>query len=734
MYRQFLFSFSALLLCATMLHGQERAYEAGKLSPATAQFIREYEQTRPDTAARQAMLKRFAVKQQADDTRVNAFITLHEGYEPDALADTFGLRIHTRVPSLSLVTASVPAGQLEALALHPAVQRVEMGTPVSMTLDEARPAAHADQVQQGIGLPTAYTGKGVIVGIVDAGFQYNHKDFYSKDGSTYRVKRVWDTNVPDSGKYESPETILATEYDLHANSMESHATHVAGIAAGADTTQGYQGVAPDAELVFVSYSDNTSIIDGIQYIYDYAESVGKPAVVNLSLGTHVGPHDGTSQFDRVCDALQGEGRLLVGAAGNEGGDSLHISKTFTPADSVLKTFISFVPPAYASIIDLWSDEGRTFSIDPIIYNQDTGEEISLSNDSALMADAGTSRNYSLTDYSGGKRDAVSIYTDRDPNNDKANAYVTISLSRALPAPFAIGLKITATQGTVHGWNTYAYFSGKGLPGWTSGNGQSSMGEIGGTGKRIITVGAYTTKDHFRNYLGQTGSMGEVPKHIATFSSLGPTPDGRTKPDIAAPGTVLVSAFTDKTASLFSAYRQMVVSRETDGYYGAMQGTSMAAPFVTGVLATWLEAKPDLTPEEVRTVLAATAINDDYTGNLAGVPDDTWGYGKIDALAGIQKVIALHQRKESQDKYGDIGVTQDMTARRIALHLYTEEEVTQVIVRFYTIAGQQMGSTTFAVADPLQPLDIDVSMLPPGIYILDVAAEGIHFEPQKVIVR
>lgn len=733
MYRKFLFP--ALLLCAAMLHGQEQAYEAGKLSPATAHFIREYNHTRLDTAQRQAMLKRYAVKRQsAGDTRVNAFVTLHEGFEPESLPDTFGLRIITRVPSLRLFTASVPAGQLEALARHPAVQRVEMGTPVNLTLDEARPAANVDEVQQGSGLPSSYTGKGVVVGIVDGGFQYNHRDFYSKDGSTYRVKRVWDTNVPDSGKYETEEAILAAAYDLHANSWETHATHVAGIAAGADTTQGYQGVAPDAELVFVSYSnDNASIINGIQYIYDYADSVGKPAVVNLSLGMHVGPHDGTSQFDRVCDALQGEGRLLVGAAGNEAADDIHISKTFTPADTLLRTFIEYTPGYYA-IADLWSDAGQSFSIEPVLYNLQTGEETSLSHDTILPVDGSHSYDFPLSDYTGSRYDALSIYATRDPNNDKANAYVAVALTRSLGNSFALGLKVSATQGTVQGWCTNASFADKGVPGWTAGDEHSTMGEIGGTGNRIITVGAYTSKDRFRNTWGQTGTMGETLGRIATFSSLGPTPDGRTKPDIAAPGTVLISAFTDKTGSLFSLYRSYVVSREADSYYGAMQGTSMASPFVTGVLATWLEAKPDLTPEEVRSILSYTAINDDYTGDLAGVPDNTWGYGKIDALAGIRQVIALRQRAEYREQYGDIGVLQDMAARRISLHFYTEEEVTQVAVRFYTIAGQQMGSTTLAVADPLQPLDIDVSLLPPGIYVLDVSAEGIRFEPQKVVLR
>ena len=155
-------------------------------------------------------------------------------------------------------------------------------------------------VQNGIApLTGPYFGKDVVVGIIDNGFEYGHPNFYNKDHTAYRVKRVWDQNVdtgtPPTGfsygvEYINQDSILKVAYDLPD---ASHGTHVAGIAAGADRTNGntYYGIAGDADIVLVSYlSDDTDIANGIKYIYDYATSVGKPCVINLSLGSYMGPH------------------------------------------------------------------------------------------------------------------------------------------------------------------------------------------------------------------------------------------------------------------------------------------------------------------------------------------------------------------------------------------------------------------------------------------------------------
>ena len=83
----------------------------------------------------------------------------------------------------------------------------------------------------------------------------------------------------------------------------------------------------------------------------------------------------------------------------------------------------------------------------------------------------------------------------------------------------------------------------------------------------------------------------------------------------------------------------VASATLDGksyFWGQMTGTSQASPFVAGVIATWLEANPELSPEDIQLILKKTARSDSYTGTC---PNPVYGYGKIDALAGIGEVLS-----------------------------------------------------------------------------------------------
>ena len=165
----------------------------------------------------------------------------------------------------------------------------------------------------------------MVIGIIDCGVQLDHINFYDKDGNL-RIKRVWNqpinTGTPPEGysygsEYKTEEEIKTAQYD---DTYETHGCHVLGIAAGSYKENNFHGVAPETDIVVVSYNYNdqsiewNSISDGLKYIYDYADSVNKPCVVNISLGDVYGPHDGCSILDQVCDALQGEGKLLVGNA------------------------------------------------------------------------------------------------------------------------------------------------------------------------------------------------------------------------------------------------------------------------------------------------------------------------------------------------------------------------------------------------------------------------------------
>ena len=102
-------------------------------------------------------------------------------------------RLRARAPSAcgDIATARIPAGALEAAASLPDVAYVQTAVPVARMMDIVRPAVGADLVQAGSGLPRPFTGRGVVVGIIDAGFDYTHPNFRTPSGEL-RIRRVWE--------------------------------------------------------------------------------------------------------------------------------------------------------------------------------------------------------------------------------------------------------------------------------------------------------------------------------------------------------------------------------------------------------------------------------------------------------------------------------------------------------------------------------------------------------------
>ena len=383
-------------------------------------------------------------------------------------------------------------------------------------------------------------------------------------------------------------------YDSRSD-YTGHGTHVAGIAAGSDKNNGHLdwGIATESDLVLVSYNTydagNTSLINAVRYIYDYADEVGKPAVINLSLGSHTGPHDGTSGFDLVADQLQGEGRLMVGAAGNEGGDRFHINKEFTETDTVVRSFVQYNSSYKVAMIDIWGEVGTDYSVRLVSYNKTTR----LIEDSSAVYRASDVKSASirLTGTTG----TISLASGINVNNNKGNVYINYQL-QSISDPYVIGIEIVSNSGEVNMWadNYYSWLSSLYRTGWTMGDDNSSVGEIGGTGNKIITVGSYTS-------VARQG-YGQTVNRISTFSSKGPTADGRIKPDITAPGSCLISSVPNLSNVVNSSGYDGAYYNTVDGqknYYAYMHGTSMSSPYVAGVLALWLEADPTLSPERVR---------------------------------------------------------------------------------------------------------------------------------------
>jgi Subtilase family. len=209
-----------------------------KLSPYTRSFLTRINQ--PDVSPTQikALRKEVGVKQSGSQEYVSTFIYLEENAETQAL-EQIGVKVNTRIKNI--ITAQVPSDMLETVAALPEVKYVQMGIPVHRKMDKARITSNVDKVQAGTApLSGLYFGKDVVVGIIDNGFEYGHPNFYNKDHTEYRVKRVWDQNAlvgtPPAGftygkELSTQDEILAAKRDT---TDTSHGTHVAGIATGAD--------------------------------------------------------------------------------------------------------------------------------------------------------------------------------------------------------------------------------------------------------------------------------------------------------------------------------------------------------------------------------------------------------------------------------------------------------------------------------------------------------------------
>ena len=180
-----------------------------------------------------------------------------------------------------------------------------------------------------------FTGKDVIVGIIDTGIDIKHEDFKNPDGTT-RILYIWDQTLDGVPPSDFTFGAECTKADIDAGSCThtdfvGHGTQVSGIAAGNGRATGngypanrYMGMAPEAGLIVVNAYEpgagffTDRIIDAISYIQSRAEALGMPVVINMSLGTQDCPHDGTSLLARAVDAASGPGKIFSISAGNEG--------------------------------------------------------------------------------------------------------------------------------------------------------------------------------------------------------------------------------------------------------------------------------------------------------------------------------------------------------------------------------------------------------------------------------
>lgn len=652
-------------------------------SPQSAFLLMEIDKLKKENRSIQKtdslLIDRFNLIFIGNELFVNSFLIVSEEFDNSEFESKGGL---VNSKSQNIVTASVPVNRLNEVIQVDGILYVQIAEKVERAMDAARNSTWVNWVHQGLQLPQAYFGTGVVIGVIDGGFDYTHPNFFDGTGSNnYRVKRVWEQNAtsgtPPSGysygrELTTQTNILNAQRDVTNN---SHGTHVAGIAGGAgggaNTT--YMGVASQSDLVFVSTTmTDIGVADGIAYIINYANSVNKPCVINMSLGKHIGPHDGMSAFDQYCDGIVGNGKILVGSAGNEGANPLYIGKTYTSSDNTLYSFVQFPNSSNGTngvtFIDIWGNPNQNYDVAVNIYNTNTNSFEDWT--PYIQANSNSTFNYTLYDNDFFAPDPciVTIATSLYPVNNKRNVQILIDHTAQDDNYRWAMVEIIASTGQTKMWAATggAQFTnaGKPLP-WLTGSTNSTIGEVGGTGNSIISVGAYTSKNAWTAYNGAPQSTTGTIGAIASFSSKGPTADNRTKPDITAPGNILASSVSRFDAS-YTSTSPRTVSGVTNGtntwWFGMMEGTSMASPMVTGIIALWLQAYPYLNPTQALNLVKQNAWTDSYTGTIPLTGNNTWGWGKIDAHEGLVDLLTKIPPQPIINPTGNVAFCQGQNAQ------------------------------------------------------------------------
>lgn len=733
--------FLTIFLCSTlaMLKAQ---YHPPKLSAAAKQFLWKLNRVSDNELP---VYPEFVYhKDASQQLYISAFIKTDDSFQAEALT-SLGVKVNTNAGNI--LTVKVPLQNFKNFAAVQGISYIDMDAPVALNLDSARSATRTDSVHAGINLPHPYSGKNVVVGIIDAGFDYTHPAFYDTSYDGYRVKRVWEqktVGTPPAGftygaEYADSASIHAKRYDVNDG---SHGTHVAGIAAGSgyggDSTHAqYRGMAYNSELVFVAISPAldywltsgmADMLDGVNYIYSYAQSVSKPAIANLSWGGPLGPHDGLGLFSEAMDNLAGPGRLFTISAGNNGTRKIHLQKTFSQNDVSLNTFLTFNTslPERVNRVDIWGDSSKAFSIKFILYNNNTRTDSSVQ--------------YGLDDLTHGivlkGSDGDSCFITLTSSSEEYNGKPHMLLDVRCNTANRLCINLVATEGTVHMWQGYvlrhtgyyASFSKFNYSWAEEGDNSFQVSDMAST-RSAITVGAYNSKVAFKNFSGQTTNYnGYTLGQIASFSSRGPTADGRTKPDITGPGMALASAVSSFDSSFMTAGADfnLVTSKFTSPRNGQeysfamLQGTSMSSPAVGGIAALLLEANLSLTPQQVKDILFSTAIKDTHTGSIPAEGSNTWGFGKVNAYAAIQE--ALEYSGIYHDENSLSCLLYPNPGNGVYSLQYTSEHAGTLQLKLMNAAGSVVWSHLWYLPAGISTRQIDANHLAKGLYLLELRAD------------
>jgi subtilisin family serine protease len=508
-------------------------------------------------------------------------------------------------------------------------------------------------------LDTSYTGKGVLIGLIDSGLDFLHPDFRDANGNT-RVVKVWDQTLA----FDAQHTPAFYGYGQVWDSSEinngtcpsidggnGHGTTVTGTATGNGLANGkHKGVAPEATIIIVRSNFNSAnwlgtVADATDYIFKMADSLNMPCVINASLGDYFGSHDGTDPTALFIDSLieAKPGRLFIGAAGNSGNignyhlrHDINSDTTFTWFKYNASSYLGYGAVFFEAYADTFDLQNAYYSVGANLPSAGGFQDRGRTSFVNILDHLGTVHSEQIINNG-------NVIANVDFYAEKQGGVYLLQVHLQEPDSNSYNFRFMTTgTGAIDIWSTSIFGTSNMVA--TSLPASSTLPEIVdyqmpdsskiivssfSCGRKTLLVGNYYAMQTYIDYNGNTQNLGGTVGSISINSSRGPSRDMRVKPEVTASGDVHLSAGPLNMLTTLIATEPHKVAQ--GGFHFRNGGTSMACPVVTGIAALALQKCPSLTVDEFKDMITNSVKTDAFTGT---VPNMSYGYGKVDGFAAL----------------------------------------------------------------------------------------------------